>query len=253
MVDVSSQGDARGRPRDAPVALELDERPLVPVHLQQHRVPDPHRGRGLDARERGRRWRAGKSAQFRHVRRRIGGGIGTRARGAGGVAFREWHAAGRRGRRGRGTADGARRTTTFSLGRSRPVSPSVIRTGHVSFCRAFQKARAAVPPLDVRASRRDAPAVRPLRPRPRPERARDRAAKRRARRRKRRRAVSEGGGGEGWGGGGPFETGLADARRAAPPPPDPTPRQLGRARGAPGDGARGSSAPGRGRVGERYS
>ena len=63
--------------------------------------------------------------------------------------FREWHAAGRRGRRGRGTADGARRTTTFSLGRSRPVSPSVIRTGHVSFCRAFQKARAAVPPYIV--------------------------------------------------------------------------------------------------------
>ena len=84
MVDVSSRGDARGRPRDAPVALELDERPLVPVHLQQHRVPDPHRGRGLDARERGRRWRAGKSAQFRHARRRIGGGIGTRARGGGG-------------------------------------------------------------------------------------------------------------------------------------------------------------------------
>ena len=84
MVDVASRGGARGRPRDAPVALELDERPLVPVHLQQHRVPDSHRGRGLHARERRWRWRARKSAQFRHVRRRIGGGIGPRARAGGG-------------------------------------------------------------------------------------------------------------------------------------------------------------------------
>ena len=202
-MDVASRGGARGRPRDAPVALELDERPLVPVHLQQHRVPDSHRGRGLDPRERRWRWRARKSAQFRHVRRRIGGGIGPRARagGGGGLVFRGWRAEGRRGRRGRGTADGARRTTTFSLGRSRPVSRGQRDgTRRVSFCRAFQKPRAPpVPSLDVRASSRrdEPPAVRPLRPHPRRERARDRAARRRARTRKRGRAVSKGGGGGG--------------------------------------------------------
>lgn len=122
MVDVASRGGARGRPRDAPVALELDERPLVPVHLQQHRVPDSHRGRGLDPRERRWRWRARKSAQFRHVRRRIGGGIGPRARTGGGrgLVFRGWRAEGRRGRRGRGTADGARGTNDFL---TRSLSP----------------------------------------------------------------------------------------------------------------------------------
>ena len=199
-MDVASRGGARGRPRDAPVALELDERPLVPVHLQQHRVPDSHLGRGLDPRERRWRWRARKSAQFRHVRRRIGGGIGTRARaGGGGLVFR-----GRRGRRGRGTADGARRTNDFltrSLSpRQRQQQRSADGTRRVSFCRAFQKPRAPpVPSLDVRASSRrdEPPAVRPLRPHPRRERARDRAARRRARTRKRGRAVSKGGGGGG--------------------------------------------------------
>ena len=55
-----------GERRNVPVALELDERPLVAVHLQQHRVSNVHGGRVLLLGTRGRRWRARKSAKLRH-------------------------------------------------------------------------------------------------------------------------------------------------------------------------------------------
>ena len=243
MVDVVS-GRARGRPRDAPVALELDERPLVPVHLQQHRVPDPHRGRGLDARQRGGGGAPGSppssicSSAYRRRDRdgaREGGGWLPRvARGGAARSARSRHCRRRAAHK------------TFSLGRSHPVSPSVIRTGHVSFCRAFKR-RAPPSARDVRASRRDAPAVRPLRPHPRPERARDRP-----------RSDGRGGGnatgrvrggGEGWGGGGPRDRPRRRPPRRAPPP-DPTPRQpVARAELLEMDARLERS--GRGRVGER--
>jgi hypothetical protein len=57
---------ALGERRNVPVALELDERPLVAVHLQQHRVSHVHGGRFLLLGTRGRRWRARKSAKLRH-------------------------------------------------------------------------------------------------------------------------------------------------------------------------------------------
>ena len=206
MVDVASRGGARGRPRDAPVALELDERPLVPVHLQQHRVPDSHRGRGLDPRERRWRWRARKSAQFRHVRRRIGGGIGPRARagGGGGVGVprvaRGGAARSARSRHCRRRAADERLSHSVALAPSASAAEVSRRDQTRLVLPRFSKAAsAAVPSLDVRASSRrdEPPAVRPLRPHPRRERARDRAARRRARTRKRGRAVSKGGGGGG--------------------------------------------------------
>ena len=55
-----------GERRNVPVAFELDERPLVAVHLQQHRVSNVHGGRVLLLGTRGRRWRARKSAKLRH-------------------------------------------------------------------------------------------------------------------------------------------------------------------------------------------
>ena len=224
-MDVASRGGARGRPRDAPVALELDERPLVPVHLQQHRVPDSHRGRGLDPGSGGGGGAPGSppsSVMFVGVS--AAGSGHARAGGGGGlVRFR-----GRGARRGGAVgavaalpmARGGR--TTFSLGRSRPVSRGQRRDQTRLVLPRFSKAAsAAVPPLDVRASSRrdEPPAVRPLRPHPRRERAgRDRAARRRARTRKRGRAVSEGGGLE------VGEAGVVGVGAVEPPrPASPTP------------------------------